>query len=107
MNRSNTPSAWAFPSRVADGRVGRSKAAAVSREELRLAVRAVLVHTAQHWPGGEYCSCDRSRFPCRLRLWGERVLLAAGWQRERIDEMVHRAETDPAPWLADDGVPSP
>src|SRR5919198_1359135 len=35
-----------------------STATAASRDELRLAVRAVLVHTTQHWPGGEYCSND-------------------------------------------------
>jgi hypothetical protein len=76
---------------------------AVTREELRLAVRAVLVHTAQQWPGGVYCSNDRSPFPCRMRHWGEQVLLAAGWDRENIEAMARQADAGLPPWLAGAG----
>ena len=72
----------------------------VAQDELSLAVRAVLVHTAQQWPGGVYCNSDRSAYPCRLRRWGERVLLSAGWQEEDIAAMVRRAEAGVPPWLA-------
>jgi hypothetical protein len=72
----------------------------VTRDELRLAVRAVLVHTPQHWPGGVYCSNDRSPFPCRMRHWGEHVLLAAGWDEKSIAAMARQADTGVPPWLA-------
>jgi hypothetical protein len=79
----------------------------VTREELRLAVRAVLVHTPQQWPGGLYCSNDRSPFPCRMRHWGEQVLLAAGWDADGIDAMARQADAGLPPWLAGAGEASP
>jgi len=72
----------------------------LTQEDLRLAVRAVLVHTAQRWPSGLYCSSDKSPFPCRLRRWGERALLSAGWQSEDIAAMVAQADEAAPPWLA-------
>jgi len=81
--------------------------APVTREELRLAVRAVLVHTPQQWPGGVYCSNDRSPFPCRMRHWGEQVLLAAGWDADGIDAMARQADAGLPPWLAGAGDANP
>ncbi|MDT4987801.1 MAG: hypothetical protein QOI74_1895 [Micromonosporaceae bacterium] len=72
----------------------------VSRDEMRLALRAVLLHTAQQWPGGAYCGSDRSPFPCRMRRWGERVLLSAGWQADRVEAIVRQVGQDVPPWLA-------
>jgi hypothetical protein len=80
---------------------------AATREELRLAVRAVLVHTPQQWPGGTYCSNDRSPFPCRMRHWGEQVLLAAGWDAESIEAMARQADAGLPPWLAGAGEATP
>jgi hypothetical protein len=73
------------------------ESAAVAGDELQLAVRAVLVHTAQDWPGGVYCSSDRSPFPCRLRRWGERVLRDAGWSDDDIAALLHNAEEGTPP----------
>jgi hypothetical protein len=77
----------------------RAGAPTVSRDEMRLALRAVLLHTAQQWPGGVYCGSDRSPFPCRMRRWGERVLLSAGWQAERVEALVRQVGQDAPPWL--------
>jgi hypothetical protein len=98
MDRSDNPATLESIHRAATAPAG-SNRSLVSREELRLALRAVLVHTAQQWPGGVYCSCDRSPFPCRLRRWGERVLLSAGWQQEQIDGIVRQVTEDAPPWL--------
>src|SRR5439155_14405128 len=59
---------------------------------LHLAIRAVMLHTPRDWTCGVYCSNDRSPFPCRLRQWGEQVLLSAGWDRESIASMAGQTE---------------
>ena len=99
MDRSDIPGTLQAIPRVIEpaNRPGQS---AVTREELRLALRAVLMHTAQQWPGGVYCSNDRSPYPCRMRRWGERVLLAAGWEHERIQAIAQQVKQDVPPWLA-------
>jgi hypothetical protein len=95
MDRSDIPGTLQSIPRVAAG-----ADRPVTREEMRLALRAVLVHTGQSWPGGVYCRSDRSPYPCRMHRWGERVLLAAGWPAEHIESMARRvAESDG--WLAD------
>jgi hypothetical protein len=71
--------------------------ASATREELRLAVRAVHLHTPRQWPGGVYCSNDRSHFPCRLRRWGEEVLLSAGWSAEDIAALGRQVDADGLP----------
>lgn len=71
----------------------------VTKEELRLAVRAVQLHTAQRWPSGTYCRDDRSPYPCRLRRWGERMLLCAGWRHEDIEALARDKHTGLSPWL--------
>ncbi len=58
-----------------------------NRDVLRLAVRAVYLHGPSEWPEGVYCSNDRSPFPCRLRRWGEDVLLTAGWRPQDVDAL--------------------
>jgi hypothetical protein len=80
---------------------------AVTREEIRLAIRAVLVHTPQRWPGGLYCSNDRSPYPCRMRHWGEQMLHAAGWDADSIDAMASQADAGLPPWLAGAGDSTP
>jgi hypothetical protein len=75
----------------------------VTQEQLWLAVRAVLIHTAQRWPSGVYCANDRSPYPCRMRRWGERVLLSAGWRGEDIAALARQADVGPPPWLAGTG----
>jgi hypothetical protein len=82
-----------------DEQTAAGEAKPVSREQLRLALRAVLVHTPQRWPGGVYCSSDRSPFPCRMRHWGEEVLLAAGWDADGIDAMARQTDAGIPPWL--------
>jgi hypothetical protein len=77
-----------------------------ARDELRLAVRAVLIHNAQYWPGGVYCGNDRSPFPCRMRRWGERALLSAGWTEEQIAAMVKQANGTVPPWADGDASPA-
>jgi hypothetical protein len=91
---------WRSDARPAGSSGTHEKPPAVTRDELRLAVRAVLVHTPQHWPGGVYCSNDRSPFPCRMRHWGEHVLLAAGWDADSIAAMARQADAGVPPWLA-------
>jgi hypothetical protein len=71
--------------------------APATRDELRLALRAVHLHTPRQWPGGVYCSNDRSPFPCRLRRWGEQVLLSAGWSAEDIAALGRQADADGPP----------
>jgi hypothetical protein len=91
---------WRSDSRPGGSSGTDGKPSAVTRDELRLAVRAVLVHTPQHWPGGVYCSNDRSPFPCRMRHWGEHVLVAAGWDADSIAAMARQADAGVPPWLA-------
>jgi hypothetical protein len=99
MDRSDIPGTLQSIPRAAD-RISRPGNAGVNREELRLALRAVLMHTAQQWPGGVYCGNDRSPYPCRMRRWGERVLLSAGWQPDQIQEIARQVKENVPPWLA-------
>jgi hypothetical protein len=71
--------------------------ASATPDELCLAVRAVHLHTPRQWPGGVYCSNDRSSFPCRLRRWGEDVLLSEGWSAEGIAALDRQADADGRP----------
>jgi hypothetical protein len=66
-------------------------------DDVHLAIRAVRLHTPRQWPGGVYCSNDRSPFPCRLRRWGEETLLSAGWSAEDIAALGRQADSDDPP----------
>ncbi|MDM4722671.1 hypothetical protein QTQ03_24875 [Micromonospora sp. WMMA1363] len=57
-------------------------------EDVRLAVRAVVVHTAEEWPSGPLCRNDGATYPCRLHRWGRRVLLTHGLNERQIDALV-------------------
>ncbi|GIJ29759.1 hypothetical protein Vqi01_49210 [Micromonospora qiuiae] len=57
-------------------------------EDVRLAVRAVVVHAAEEWPSGALCRNDGARFPCRLHRWGRRVLLAHGLNERQLDALI-------------------
>ncbi|WP_327039194.1 hypothetical protein [Micromonospora maris] len=57
-------------------------------EDVRLAVRAVVVHAAEEWPSGALCRNDGSRFPCRLHRWGRQVLLNHGLNERQLDALI-------------------
>ncbi|BCJ58308.1 hypothetical protein [Micromonospora endophytica] len=57
-------------------------------EDVRLAVRAVVVHAAEEWPTVALCRNDGARFPCRLHRWGRRVLLAHGLNERQLDALI-------------------
>ncbi|MGN9778773.1 hypothetical protein ACTMS0_23875 [Micromonospora sp. H33] len=57
-------------------------------EDVRLAVRAVVVHGAEEWPSGPLCRNDGATYPCRLHRWGRRVLLTHGLNERQVDALV-------------------
>ncbi|QOC93290.1 hypothetical protein [Micromonospora craniellae] len=57
-------------------------------EDVRLAVRAVVVHAAEEWPTGALCRNDGARFPCRLHRWGRKVLLDHGLNERQLDALI-------------------
>ena len=59
--------------------------APLTPEDVRLAVRAVVVHAAEEWPAGPKCRNDGSSFPCRLHRWGRRVLETHGLNDRQIE----------------------
>lgn len=62
--------------------------ATLTPEDVRLAVRAVVVHAAEEWPAGPKCRNDGAAYPCRLHRWGRRVLTAHGLNDRQIDALV-------------------
>ncbi|MDO3682759.1 hypothetical protein [Micromonospora sp. C28ISP2-4] len=62
--------------------------APLTPEDVRLAVRAVVVHAAEEWPAGPKCRNDGSSFPCRLHRWGRRVLETHGLNDRQIDALI-------------------
>ncbi|MFR9778898.1 hypothetical protein ACL02O_22960 [Micromonospora sp. MS34] len=62
--------------------------ASLTPEDVRLAVRAVVVHAAEEWPAGPKCRNDGAAYPCRLHRWGRRVLAAHGLNERQIDALV-------------------
>lgn len=62
--------------------------AQLTPEDVRLAVRAVVVHAAEEWPAGPKCRNDGAAYPCRLHRWGRRVLAAHGLNERQIDALV-------------------
>ncbi|TDC45876.1 hypothetical protein E1258_29895, partial [Micromonospora sp. KC207] len=62
--------------------------ASLTPEDVRLAVRAVVVHTAEEWPSGPLCRNDGASYPCRLHRWGRRVLEAHGLNGRQIDALI-------------------
>lgn len=59
----------------------------VTAEDVRLAVRAVVVHAAEQWPAGSVCRNDGAPYPCRLHRWGRRVLTAHGLSERQIEAL--------------------
>lgn len=62
--------------------------APLTPEDVRLAVRAVVVHAAEEWPAGPLCRNDGATYPCRLHRWGRRVLARHGLNERQIDALV-------------------
>ncbi|WFE64199.1 hypothetical protein [Micromonospora sp. WMMD714] len=62
--------------------------ASLTPEDVRLAVRAVVVHAAEEWPNGPLCRNDGSSYPCRLHRWGRRVLENHGLNDRQIDALI-------------------
>ncbi|MFI5834970.1 hypothetical protein ACIA5A_14995 [Micromonospora sp. NPDC051300] len=62
--------------------------ATLTPEDVRLAVRAVVVHAAEEWPAGPKCRNDGAAFPCRLHRWGRKVLETHGLNERQIDALV-------------------
>ncbi|WBB70698.1 hypothetical protein [Micromonospora sp. WMMD812] len=62
--------------------------APLTPEDVRLAVRAVVVHTAEEWPTGPLCRNDGASYPCRLHRWGRRVLIAHGLNDRQVDALI-------------------
>jgi hypothetical protein len=69
-----------------------------ARLDVRYAIRAVVVHVTEDWPGGRYCRNCKAVAPCGLCQWGARVLEAAGWRGEDVLDLVRRAEAGEVPW---------
>jgi hypothetical protein len=57
-------------------------------EDVRIAVRAVVVHAAEEWPSGPRCRNDGLAYPCRLHRWGRRVLETHGLSPRQVDALV-------------------
>ncbi|MGK5738608.1 hypothetical protein [Micromonospora sp. URMC 103] len=62
--------------------------APLTPEDVRLAVRAIVVHAAEEWPAGPKCRNDGATYPCRLHRWGRRVLLAHGLNDRQVDALI-------------------
>ncbi|MEV0726314.1 hypothetical protein AB0I37_26470 [Micromonospora purpureochromogenes] len=62
--------------------------ASLTPEDVRLAVRAVVVHAAEEWPNGPLCRNDGASYPCRLHRWGRRVLETHGLNERQIDALI-------------------
>ncbi|MGN9890331.1 hypothetical protein [Micromonospora sp. L31] len=62
--------------------------APLTPEDVRLAVRAVVVHAAEEWPNGPLCRNDGASYPCRLHRWGRRVLETHGLNERQIDALI-------------------
>ncbi|WP_233513572.1 hypothetical protein [Micromonospora craterilacus] len=78
-------------------------------EDVRLAVRAVVVHAAEEWPSGALCRNDGARFPCRLHRWGRRVLLNHGLNERQLDALIRHGNPFvhvPFPFLVNGPAPT-
>ncbi|MEV4488610.1 hypothetical protein AB0K04_00665 [Micromonospora coxensis] len=62
--------------------------APLTPEDVRLAVRAVVVHAAEEWPNGPLCRNDGASYPCRLHRWGRRVLENHGLNERQIEALI-------------------
>ncbi|HEX5542185.1 MAG TPA: hypothetical protein VFX60_11605, partial [Micromonospora sp.] len=60
----------------------------VTAEDVRFAVRTVVVHIGERWPAGTSCRNCHAPFPCRTSWWGRRVLAAWGLSESEIDALV-------------------
>ncbi|WBB82212.1 hypothetical protein O7606_13080 [Micromonospora sp. WMMD882] len=59
----------------------------VTPEDVRIAVRAVVVHAAEEWPSGPRCRNDGAAYPCRLHRWGRRVLETHGLSPRQVEAL--------------------
>ncbi|MFC7548112.1 hypothetical protein [Plantactinospora sp. GCM10030261] len=59
----------------------------VTAEDIRMALRAVVVHAAEQWPAGPKCRNDGAPYPCRLHRWGRRVLTGHGLSDRQVDAL--------------------
>jgi hypothetical protein len=71
----------------------------MAEQNLRYGQMAVVIHQGEDWPAGRFCRNCHARFPCRLALWGARVLEAAGWTTVDVAHMLGRAKSGDVPWL--------
>ncbi|MBU8859136.1 MULTISPECIES: hypothetical protein [unclassified Micromonospora] len=69
----------------------------VTVEDVQFAVRAVVVHAPRVWSGGTICRNDASPHPCRLHVWGRRVLTLRGLPSAEIDALVERGDPTAGP----------
>ena len=83
--------------------------APLTPEDVRLAVRAVVVHTAEEWPTGPLCRNDGASYPCRLHRWGRRVLETHGLNERQIEALIRHGNPFvhvPFPFTATGGAPA-
>ncbi|TDB73073.1 hypothetical protein E1182_21915 [Micromonospora sp. KC721] len=62
----------------------------VTVEDVKLAIRALLVHRPEDWPAGPLCRSDRTPYPCLLHRWARRVLRSRGLADDVIDTLAAR-----------------
>ncbi|SCG38666.1 hypothetical protein GA0070560_102298 [Micromonospora halophytica] len=65
----------------------------VTVEDIKLALRALLVHRPEQWPTGSLCRSDRTPYPCLLHRWARRVLRSRGLTDDVIDTLAERGGT--------------
>ncbi len=66
----------------------------VTVADVKLALRALLVHRPEEWPAGSLCRSDRTPYPCLLHRWARRVLRSRGLPDDVVDRL---AEGDGLP----------
>ncbi|MEH0845783.1 hypothetical protein V6U81_25695 [Micromonospora sp. CPCC 205711] len=62
----------------------------VTVEDVKLGLRALLVHRPEEWPAGPLCRSDRTPYPCLLHRWARRLLRSRGLPDGVIDTLVER-----------------
>ena len=57
-------------------------------QQLDYGRRAVVVHVPQSWPHGHFCHNCGHQYPCRIVLWGMRLLQARGWDLPSVIDLI-------------------